>query len=448
MHLLEELLARINSLFWNGPMLFLLLFSHLYFTVRLRFVQKKLPAALRLSVGHSPKSGAGTAKPSPDAASPKGGSFVALATTLAATLGTGNIIGVSAAIAVGGPGALFWCFLTGVFGMATTYAECYLGSLFRKKMPDGSLQGGPMYALEHGLHKKKLACFYAAATVFAAYGIGCSTQSRAFVDAAVSFGLPRIPTGILLAVFVGLVIVGGAGRIRQLCTRLVPVMGGIYIFCCILILVHNLPYLPSAVALMLKSAFSPHAVTSGILSGSLMSALRYGVTRGLFTNEAGLGSAALAAADADHPDPSTQALVSMTATFWDTIVMCSMTGLAILTTALAAPDTLRTYSINDLTQAAFVHLSPRGGDLLNLCLMAFAFATLIGWSYFGEKATLYLTGTRGIFLYKTTYLLMIFLGSILSLTLIWELTDFANLCMALPNLFALFALRKAIKTPD
>lgn len=372
---------------------------------------------------------------------------MALTTTLAATLGTGNIIGVSSAIAVGGPGALFWCFLTGLFGMATTYAECYLGIRYRRKLPDGSFAGGPMYALEHGLHNKKLAGLYAAATIFAAYGIGCSTQGRAFVDAAASLGLSRIPTGILLSLLVGLVILGGAARIHRFCMRLVPAMGGIFIFCCVLILFRNLPYLPNAVSLMLRSALSPKAITAGSLSGCLMNALRYGIARGLFTNEAGLGSAAIAAADADHPEPSAQALVSMTATFWDTIVMCSLTGFAILTTALASPEALNGHSMNDLTHAAFLRLSANGPDLLNLCLMAFAFATLIGWSYFGEKATHYLTGTRGILLYKIVYLIMIFLGSVLSMSFIWELTDFANLCMALPNLFALFALRKTIPPP-
>lgn len=472
MKILENFLSWINSFFWNGPMLILLFASHLYFTFRLGFIQKKLPQALRLSVGlPAKKSGqsrkkilsgnrseassdsmtnnqieksGSTASQSRDN-SPRVSSFMALTTTLAATLGTGNIIGVSSAIALGGPGALFWCFLTGVFGMATTYAECFIGIKYRRRMPDGSYMGGPMYALEAGLGRKRMARFYAFATVFASYGIGCSTQSRAFTDAAVSFGLPRIPTGIFLALLVGLVIIGGAKRIHQLCMKLVPVMGGVFLFCCILILLRNLPFVLPAITLMLRSAFSVRAVTAGTLSGCLMTAMRYGVARGLFTNEAGLGSAAIAAADADTKHPSEQALVSMTATFWDTIVMCALTGIAILSTALTAPESLAGFSMNDLTHAAFLRLSAGGPKLLNLCLMAFAFATLVGWSYFGEKAVLYLTGERGLYPYKTGYLVMIFLGSILSMSFIWQLTDFANLGMALPNLFALFYLRKEVQ---
>lgn len=441
MQLLESLLSHINALFWGGPMLVVLCLFHLYFTVHTGCVQKQLWRGIRLSV-----SGAGETKKEEEAAasSRKVSGLMALTTTLAATLGTGNIIGVSAAIYLGGPGALFWCFLTGIFGMATSYAECFLSILHRRKNPDGSYTGGPMVVLEHTLHKKGLARVYAAAVIFAACGMSCSTQSRAFTDAAVSFGLPRIPVGIALALLVGIVIIGGAQRIHKFCIRLVPLMGGLFLFCCVLVLLKNFAYLPGALALMLRSAFSLKAVTAGTLSGAFMSAIRYGVTRGLFTNEAGLGTAAIAAADAETPNPQTQALISMTATFWDTVVICALTGLAILTTALAAPESLKGFSMNELTTAAFSRLSAGGPVLLNLCLMAFAFATLTGWSYFGEKATLFLVGERGIFCYKTCYIVMIFLGSILSMSLIWELTDFANLFLAIPNLYALFRLRRDI----
>ncbi|MDE7212558.1 MAG: alanine:cation symporter family protein, partial [Lachnospiraceae bacterium] len=426
-------------------------------TVHTGCVQKKLLSGIRYSVGGGEKTtNAKTAMQSkkPASAPATSGSekpgthkvsgLMALTTTLAATLGTGNIIGVSSAIYLGGPGALFWCFLTGVFGMATSYAECFLSILHRRQNADGSYTGGPMVVLQDRLHKKGLARVYAAAVIFAACCMSCSTQSRAFADAAVSFGLPRIPVGIGLALLIGIIIVGGAGRIHKFCIRIVPAMGGLFLFCCVLILGKNITYLPTAITLMLRCAFSAKAITAGVLSGAFMSALRYGVTRGLFTNEAGLGTAAIAAADAQTPTPQRQALISMTATFWDTVVICALTGLAILTTAIAAPELMTGFSMNELTTAAFLRLSAGGPPLLNLCLMAFAFATLTGWSYFGEKATLFLVGERGIFLYKTFYIVMIFLGTVLSMSLIWELTDFANLFLAIPNLYALFRLRRDI----
>ncbi len=444
MQSLEALLARINSCFWGGPMLLVLSLFHIYFTVHTGCVQKKLGKGIRYSVGGGTKTDGGKPSQAAGSATHKVSGMMALTTTLAATLGTGNIIGVSSAIYLGGPGALFWCFLTGVFGMATSYAECFLSILHRRKNADGSYCGGPMVVLLDRLHKKWLSRIYAGAVIFAACCMSCSTQSRAFADAAVSFGLPRIPVGIALALLVGIVIVGGAGRIHKFCIRLVPVMGGLFLFCCILILGKNITYLPSAIALMFRCAFSVRAITAGTLSGAFMGALRYGLTRGLFTNEAGLGTAAIAAADAETTEPERQALISMTATFWDTVVICALTGLAILTTALAAPEIMGNFSMNELTTAAFSRLSAGGPPLLSLCLMAFAFATLTGWSYFGEKATLFLVGERGIFLYKTFYIVMIFFGTILSMSLIWEMTDFVNLFLAIPNLYALFKLRREV----
>lgn len=436
MKLLEAFLSGINRLVWNGPMLFCLFASHLYFTLHTGFVQRKLGKGIRQSLG-------------------KSSSFMTLTTTLAATLGTGNIIGVSSAIFLGGPGALFWCFLTGLLGMATTYAECYISILHRTHLPDGKMTGGPMYVLSETLHHPKLGLLYAFAVIAAAYGMGCSTQSHAFVDAAASLGLPRVPVSIMLAALIGLVIFGGARRIHRFCMRLVPVMGGIFLFCCLLVLIRNIEYLFDALSLMFRSAFSVRAVTAGTLSGSLMTALRFGVARGLFTNEAGLGTAAIASADNDAPaaEAEAQALVSMSATFWDTVVLCSITGLAILTTAISHPELLNGYEMNDLTSAAFLRLAAGGPALLNLCLMAFAFATLTGWSYFGEKAILYLfrknTAQQSepfLLIYKIGYLIMIFLGAMLSMQFLWELTDFANLFLAIPSLYALFCLRQKVRS--
>lgn len=437
--MLETVLSDINRLFWGGPMLFLLGMTHLYFTLHLKFPFRQLPHAIRLSIGF----------PNSDSIrkNTEKNHFLSLATTLAATLGTGNIIGVSAAIRYGGPGAMFWCLFTGFFGMATTYAECYLSILYQKKQPDGTVKGGPMYVLEQGLKQRKTAILYAFATVMAAFFVGCFTQAGAFLDASETFGLHKLPTSLLLSFGVGLVILAGAKRIRNFCAILVPIMGGLYLFCCILILLRNLPYLVPALTLIFRSAFSVRAISVGTISGTLLTALRFGIARGLFTNEAGLGSAGIAAADTPDSTPTAQALVSMTATFWDTIVMCSLTGLAIITTLLADASLLDGLDANSLTNAAFLRLSPKGVPLLQLCLMAFAYATLIGWSYFGENAASYLFGIRGVKLYKYLYLGCIVISSLLSQGLIWELTDCINLCMALPNLLSLFLLRKKIQPP-
>lgn len=435
-----QLISSINQLIWGIPMPILLFSVHIYFTFSLKGIQRHIGKAIRLSI-----------KPETSAEGDISG-FAALSATLAATIGTGNIVGVSTAVALGGPGAIFWCWLTGILGMATSYAECFLGVLYRKKTEDGSYIGGPMYAIEYGMKKKWLALIFCFFTLVASYGVGCSTQARAVTETANTlWGLNEHMVGIVIAIIVGLVIVGGIKSIGKICTKLVPSMGFFYLFSCIFILIINKDYLLKALQVILSSAFLPSklpaAVAGGFIGGSLKLAARYGIARGLFTNEAGLGSAAIAAAGAKTSHPSRQALISMSATFWDTVVMCAITGLVIVTNLLKNPSSVENYSFAELTTAAFSPI-PFGKSILGISLIAFAIATLIGWSYFGEKAVEYLFGKSGINTYRLCYIVMIYIGSVMSLKLVWELTDFVNALMAIPNLICLLVLRRKILPYD
>lgn len=428
-----DVIKSANSFLWAWIMPVLLLGTHLLYTLRLRFIQRDIFKAVKLSFCDAGSS-SGTAATH----------FSALATTLAATLGTGNIIGISAAIASGGPGAVFWCWLTGIFGMATTYGECYLGIKYQTKRPDGSFTGGPMYVLRDRLGSRFLAVIYAAALLFASCGMGCATQSRAVTNALkTQFGLSPVLSGMILAVLIGLVIIGGIKSINKICTRLVPAMAVLYIGSCIILLLICHAYVLPAVKTILISAFYPNAIAGGLIGGTLKTAVRYGVSRGLFTNEAGIGTAALAASDVSST-PRRQALVSMSATFWDTVVICAVTGIVIVAALLKSPSSLLGYNENELTTVAFLSFGSAGPLLLTLSLCAFAAATLIGWSYFGEKAAEFLFGIKGIRIYRLIYIVMIFVSSVMSLDLIWELSDLANALMALPNLLCLLLLIREV----
>lgn len=421
----------INQIIWGLPLIIILMGTHLYFTLRLRFVQKHTFRAIRLSVSSEESGEKGFS------------SFGALATTLAATLGTGNIVGISTAIALGGPGAVFWCWITGIFGMATTYAECYLSLHFQKKDSDGHSYGGPMQVLEDGLHKKGLATLYALCVVLASFGVGCTTQSNSMADTLrYLWQVPTNVTGIVTAVLIGLILMRGFKSIEKWSMKLVPFMSFFYFAASLLLLLIHYQYILPSISIILSKAFQPSAIQGGILGG----ALRYGIARGLFTNEAGLGSAGIAAAAVNTSSKEKQALVSMTATFWDTVVMCLVTGIVIVANLLHFPASIRGKSIGGLTHAAFEAL-PLGSFLLGICLLLFAFATLIGWSYFGQQAFLYLFPKKHLKIYQIIYMFAIFLGAILSLDLVWEITDTLNVFMAIPNLIALYALRKLIKPP-
>ncbi|MBO5474351.1 MAG: sodium:alanine symporter family protein [Lachnospiraceae bacterium] len=428
------ILNRLNDFLWSLPLLLLLMGTHIYFTCKLRFPQKHLWYAIRLSMGKADNTGQNLSP------------FSALATTLAATLGTGNIIGVSTAVALGGPGAIFWCWITGILGMATAYSECYLSVLFRRRREDGTYVGGPMYVLKNGLHNNFLGCVYAVCTLAAAFGVGCTTQANSVTQAAsATFHISPHLVGIVLAFLTGTVILGGVKSIANICERMVPAISFVYLFGCLLLLLLYHRQLPATFALILKDAFSFASVAGGVAGGALQHAVRYGIARGLFTNEAGIGTSAIAAAASHAPNPRIQAYVSMTAVFWDTVVMCLITGLVIVANMLYDPASAAGVAQTDLTAAAFSHLPYVGNAFLTVSLAAFAVTTLIGWSYFGEKATEYLCGNKGIPCYKLAYILMIYFGAIIPMNLVWECTDLINALMVLPNVLALYLLRDHIK---
>lgn len=432
-----KLLNSLNDFLWNCPLLFLLMGTHLFFTLKLHFPQRHIGKALRLSI---------TPEKQRDKTSPNLSAFGALATTLAATLGTGNIIGVSTAVALGGPGAVFWCWLTGILGMATSYAECYLSVLFREKNKDNLYVGGPMYVMKNGLHNKPLAKFYAICTVCAAFGIGCTTQANSLTQTTSStWGLSPHLVGIAAAVVVGMVILGGIQSIGQICMKIVPALGLLYIGSCFLLLFLHREALLPALGVIAEHALRPNAVLGGITGYSLKHAARYGIARGLFTNEAGIGTSAIAAASSGSENPSRQAYVSMTAVFWDTVVMCFLSGLVIVANMLKHPESIAHVNETGLANAAFAYLPFGGNVFLALALTAFAITTLIGWSYFGEKAFCYLWGEQNLNVYRLLYIVMIYIGAVIPLNVVWECTDFINALMILPNVISLFALQGVIR---
>lgn len=427
---------KINHFLWNGPAILLLLATHLFFTFRLR-PQRFTFRAIRLSV-----------TPETDAHKKGLSGFATLATTLAATLGTGNIVGVSTAIALGGPGALFWCFLTGLLGMATTYAECYLSCLYRKRGCDNTSTGGPMYVLEQGLKLPFLGKFYAFCVMLAAIGAGCTTQSSAIADAAYStWKLSPHLIGIAAAVLTGLVILGGIKSIGNFCSRLVPPLSFLYMGACLFLLWQNRGCLLSSLSLILSSAFTGRAAGGGFVGSTFLLAARFGIARGLFTNEAGIGTAAIAAGASGTDNPARQALISMTAVFWDTIVMCTLTGLTIVSSMLAHPGSTVGYTGAGLTSAAFAFLPFLGNAFLTLSLIAFALATLVGWCYLGEKGVAYLFGETGVHSYHLVYIVMIYIGAIMPMDLVWSFTDLINAIMVFPNVLCLLLLAKQIQKP-
>lgn len=427
---------RINAFLWNGPILIILSATHIIMTLKL-LPQRFTIHAIKLSVTGDSQSGK------------KGLScFATLATTLAATLGTGNIVGVSTAIALGGPGALFWCFLTGVFGMATAYAECYLSCLYRVKGPDGLYTGGPMHVLEQGLKNKLVGKFYAFCVMCAAVGAGCTTQSSAMADAAYStWKLSPHIIGIGAAFIAGMVILGGVKSIGRFCTRLVPPLSFIYMGACLFLLWQNRSYLGDTFSLILSAAFTGRAAGGGFVGSTFLIAARFGIARGLFTNEAGIGTTAIAAGASGTESPQKQAMISMTAVFWDTIVMCTLTGLTIISSMLAHPGSADGYTDAGLTSAAFSFLPFMGNAFLSIALISFAIATLVGWCYLGQKGVEYLFGETGVHSYHLIYIVMIYIGAILPMNIIWNFTDFINAIMVIPNVLCLWLLIKKLKSP-
>ena len=429
---MNEILTDISSFLWGWPMIILLLGTHLFLTIRLRFPQRKIFTAIRLSVKRDKDSEGDVSQ------------FGALATALAATIGTGNIIGVATAVAMGGPGAVLWCWLTGVFGISTKYAEGLLAIKYRVKSADGKMQGGPMYALERGLGWKWMAVLFAVFTVCASFGIGCTVQANAIATLAESsYSISPYITGAVVCVLAATVILGGVKSIARACGMLVPFMALFYVVGCIYILCINADDLWPAIKLICESAFTPQAAGGGFLGTTVMMAARFGIARGLFSNESGLGSAPIVAAAAQTRNPVRQALVSSSGTFWDTVVICALTGLVIVSTIIAYPE-ISSHDGAKLTHLAFEKIPFVGGPLLTFGLLTFAFSTILGWCYYGERAMEYLSGKKLAYGYRTVYIVAIFLGSIMNLTIVWNLADCMNALMAIPNLLSLLFLNGII----
>lgn len=432
MDYLNAFFTTLSSLLWGWPMIALLLGTHVFLTIRLRFPQLKILKAIKLSVKRDKDASGDVSQ------------FGALATALAATIGTGNIVGVATAISLGGPGAVFWCWLTGVFGIATKYGEGLLAIKYRETTADGRMLGGPMYALEKGLGWKWMAVLFAIFTACASFGIGSTVQANAIATIThEAYGVPTTIVGIAVSLLVAAVVLGGVKSIARVCGFLVPFMALFYVLGCIYILSVNGSYVWPAIKLIVESAFSPQAASGGFAGTSVMLAARYGISRGLFSNESGMGSAPIVAAAARTRNPVRQALVSSTGTFWDTVVICAITGVVIVSSILAYPDISYTDGAT-LTKMAFDKIPYVGKPLLSFGLLTFAFSTILGWSYYGERAVEYLKGKRWMLVYRVLFIISIFTGSVANLNVVWNLSDCTNALMAIPNLISLLLLNGVI----
>jgi AGCS family alanine or glycine:cation symporter len=410
-------------------MLILLFGTHIFLTIRTGFMQRHLFKALKLSVTKE-KNALGDISP-----------YAALTTALAATIGTGNIVGVATAVALGGPGAVLWMWLTGVLGMATKYSEALLAVKYRVQTADGTMLGGPMYALEKGLGLKWMGLAFAFFTVVASFGIGNMVQANSIAALAKeTVNLSPHWVGLILSGLTALVILGGIRSISVCCEFLVPFMAIFYVIGCAVILYFNASYLVPALKLILSSAFTPTAAGGGFAGATIVMAARFGIARGLFSNESGMGSAPIAAAAAQSRNPARQALVSSTGTFWDTVVICAITGLVIVSSVMKAPAALTGLKGAALTKAAFDTLPGIGPIVLTVGLLTFVFSTILGWSYYGERCAEYLWGKRAIHPYRILWILAVYAGSVLTLQFVWDFSDMANALMAIPNLISLLLL--------
>ena len=426
------IVEQVSSFLWGWPMIVLLLGTHLYLTIILKFPQRKIFTAIRLSVVKD-KTGSGDVT-----------QFGALATSLAATIGTGNIIGVATAVALGGPGAVFWCWITGVFGIATKYSEGLLAIKYRVKTKDGTMLGGPMYALEKGLKMKWLAVLFCVFTSIAAFGIGNTVQSNAIALLLnETYSISPFVSGIVVSIGIAMVILFGIKGIAKVCGALVPFMAIFYVLGCLVILYVNSAYLKETFSLIFNSAFSSKAAGGGFVGTTVMMAARFGIARGLFSNESGLGSAPIVAAAAQTRNSVRQALVSSSGTFWDTVIVCALTGLVLVSSIIAHPDIDYTQGAA-LTKAAFDKIPYVGSMVLSVGIVTFAFSTILGWSYYGEKAVEYLGGKKIIIYYRLAWIVAVFMGSIMNLSLVWSISDSMNALMAIPNLIALLLLSKVL----
>lgn len=445
---ISAVMNSFNDFLWGWFMIILLLGTHIFLTIRTKFVQRKTFKAIKLSVTKDPDSD-GDISP-----------FQALATALASTIGTGNIIGVGTAIALGGPGAVLWCWLTGVFGIATKYSESLIGVKYRVKTSDGRMLGGAMYALERGFKFKTLgkilAVLFALFALLASFGIGSGVQVNAISNIMNNtfdlgtvnlFGqdasVISIIVGVLVAEITAVVIFGGIKSISRVCELLVPFMAVFYVLGCLIILGMNFDVLGKTFEMIFQDAFSLKSVAGGFLGSSLMLAARYGIARGLFSNESGMGSAPIVASAAQTRNPVRQAMISSTGTFWDTVVVCLMTGLVLVSSIIKNPA-IDVSDGGDLTYKAFQQIPVIGTPILVIGIAAFAYSTILGWSYYGERCVEYLFGRGGMIPYKLIFVFILLIGPVIKLDLVWTMADIFNALMSIPNLIAVVVLSPVV----
>ena len=437
MERIADWISSVDSFIWGPPLLVLLVGCHIFLTFYLKFIQRYVFLGIRLSVRNDSGANGDISQ------------FGALAIALAATIGTGNIIGVGTAIVCGGPGAVFWCWLCGVFGIATKYAEGVLAVKYRIVDTDGMIRGGPMYAIERGMKCKWLAVLFSAFTLLACCGIGSMTQSNAVAETVQkTFSTPMWATGAVEALLILLVVIGGLKFISKVCGALVPSMAVLYVLGCFVIIGRNASTLLPAIRLIVTEAFSTKAVGGGFLGVAMMTAIRYGVARGLFSNESGLGSAPLIAASAKTANPVRQALISSTGTFWDTVCICALTGIALVSTVLKLtpnPDFSK-FSASELAFNAFQRIPYVGKYILAVCLSIFAYTTILGWFCYGRQAIHYLGGKRMFQVFRVVYIPLVFCGAVVSLPTVWNISDIANGLMVIPNAVCLLWLCKVVKS--
>ena len=432
-----SIVQSVDDFVWGWWMILLLLGTHIFMTVRTGFIQRKsITKGIPLSVSKE------------DDADGEVSQFGALTTALASTIGTGNIIGVGTAIALGGPGAVLWCWLTGVFGIATKYAESLIAVKYRVKTEDGRMQGGAMYALERGLNMKWLGMIFAVFAGFASFGIGCATQVNAIAEVCdENLGIDPWIVGVVVAVLTAFVIFGGIKTIASVCEKLVPFMAIFYVLGCLIILFMNRDFVIPAITTICQLAFADKgAIAGGLIGGGLRYAIQYGVARGLFSNESGMGSAPIAAAAAKTKNPVRQALVSSTGTFWDTVVVCLMTGLVLVSTMMKNPQ-IGGAQITDggeLTTLAFGQIPFFGPFILVVGIISFAYSTILGWAYYGERCVEYFAGKKGLIPYRALYVAVSLIAPVLALDLVWKIADILNALMAIPNLIAVLLLSPVI----
>ncbi len=432
MEFLEKIVSVLSGIVWGPPMLILLVGTGIYLTIILKGMQFwALPHALKL-IFHKEPDGKGEIS-----------HFAALMTALAATVGIGNIVGVATAITLGGPGAVFWMWMTGLVGMATKYSEAVLAVKYRQAGHHG-YKGGPMYYLTYGLNMPRLGMAFAVFTALAAFGIGNMTQANAVAQILnTQMAIPTWVTGLVLLTLTALVILGGIKSIGRFTSFLVPVMILVYVSVALVILAMNLDKIGGAFGLIFGHAFSPAAAGGGFAGATIAAAIRYGVARGVFSNESGLGSAPIAAAAAKTNDPVRQALVSMTQTFIDTLVVCTMTALIIL----ISPFWKEGVNAGTLTMQSFgLHLGSFGTIVVVISTALFAYSTILGWSYYGEKAFEYIFGEKKVRLYRVIFIAFVMVGAMMKLSFVWDFSDLMNGMMAIPNLIALLLLSKVIKS--